>query len=82
VASANVNRMHQNKMLHLGVEINQAWIEGLVDIGASMSASMVRKLDIMHLVTSHETYKTTFEMVTQALQRITKFLVRVRGIIC
>ncbi len=45
IRRVHVNRMHQNKMLHLGVEINQALIEGLVDTRASMSimaASVVK----------------------------------------
>jgi len=42
-------------------------IEGLVDIGASMSimvANVVREFGIMHLVVGHETYKTTFRIMT------------------
>jgi hypothetical protein len=60
-------------------------IEGLVDIGASMLimlASVVRELGIMHLVASHETFKTTSSIVIQALGRIIEFLVKVGGIIC
>jgi hypothetical protein len=67
------------------MEINQASIEGLVDTRASMSimaTNVVRKLGIMHLMVGHETYKTTYGIVTQALRRITKFLVKVGGIIC
>jgi hypothetical protein len=40
--------MHQNKMLHLGVEINQTLIEGLVDIGASMSIMVVSVVKAWH----------------------------------
>ncbi len=60
-------------------------IKGLVDTGTSMlvmAISVVRELRIMHLVASHETYKTTFGIVMQALGRITKLLVKVGGIIC
>jgi predicted aspartyl protease len=67
------------------VEINQAMIEGLVDIGASMSVmaiSVVKELGKMHLVVGHETYKMTSGIVTQALRRIAKLLVEVGGIIC
>ncbi len=77
--------MHRNKMLHFGVEINQALIESLVDIGVSMSvmeASVVRKFRIMHLVIGNETYKIASEMVTQAFGKIINLLVRVGGIIC
>jgi hypothetical protein len=85
IRRVSVNRMHQSKMLHLGVEINQALIEGLVDIRTSMSImaiNMVRELSIMHLVIGHETYKIAFGMVTQTLGIIIEFLVRVRGITC
>jgi predicted aspartyl protease len=60
-------------------------IEGLVDTRASMSvmaASVVREFAIMHLVVGHETYKTAFGIMTQALGRITKLLVKVGGIMC
>jgi hypothetical protein len=53
-------------------------LEGLVDIGASMcvmAASVVKEFGIMHLVSGHETYKTTFGMITQALGRIIDILV-------
>jgi hypothetical protein len=33
----NVNKSHRSKTLHLFVEINDNLIEGLVDIGTSMS---------------------------------------------
>jgi hypothetical protein len=48
------------------IEINQALLEGLVNINTSMlvmGASVVRELGIMHLVSKHETYKTTLGMV-------------------
>jgi hypothetical protein len=66
IRRVNVNRKHRNKTLHLGVEINQALIKGL-NTGISMSImaiSVVKELDIMHLMTGHEIYKTTYEIVT------------------
>ncbi len=42
----SINKTHRNKTLHLTMEINQALIEGLVDIGASMlvmATSVVRE---------------------------------------
>jgi hypothetical protein len=81
----NVNKTHHNKTLHLAIKITQAMIEGLVDIGAFMSVmatSVVRELGIMHLVVGHETYKTTFGIVTQALGRNVELPMRVGGIIC
>jgi predicted aspartyl protease len=67
------------------MDINQTLIEGLVDTRASMlvmATNVVRELGIMHLVAGHETYKTTFGIVMQALGRNTKFLIKVGGIIC
>jgi hypothetical protein len=81
----SVNKTHHNKTLHLAVEINQAMIAGLVDTKESMSvmaASVVREFGIMHLVAGHETYKTAFGIITQALGRIVELLVKVGGIIC
>ncbi len=81
----SVNKTHSNKTLHIVVEINQAMIEGLIDIGASMSVmatNVVRELGIMHLVASHETYKTASGIVIQALGRIVELLVKVGRIIC
>ncbi len=52
------------------MEINNYVVEGLVDIGTSMSimaAAMVREFGIMHLVVGFETYKTASGVVTQAL---------------
>ncbi len=81
----SVNKTHCNKTLHLAMEINRALIEGLVDIGASMSvmaANVVRELGIMHLMASHEIYKTTSSIVMQAIGMITKLPIKVKGIIC
>lgn len=55
-----INKIHHIKILHLVVEINRTLIEGLVDISVSMlvmATNVVRKLNIMHLVSGHETYK-------------------------
>jgi predicted aspartyl protease len=85
IRRVSVNKIHHNKTLHLAIEINQVMIEGLVDTGASMSvmaASVVREFGIMHLVVGHETYKTAFGIVTQALGRIVELPVKVGGIIC
>jgi len=85
IRRVNVNKTHRSKTLHLVVEINQAMIEGLVDTGASMSVmatNVVRELGIMHLVASHEISKTVSSIVTQALGRITKFPMKVGGIMC
>jgi hypothetical protein len=37
IKKISINRAHHIKTLHLVIEINQALIEGFVDIGASMS---------------------------------------------
>ncbi len=58
--------MDCSKTLHL-VEINQALLEGIVNIDMSMSImviSVVRKLGIMHLVLGHKTFNTPSEIVT------------------
>jgi hypothetical protein len=62
-----INKTHRSKTLHLLVEINNYVVEGLVDIGASMSIMavvVVKELGIMHLVNSPETYKTMSGVVT------------------
>jgi predicted aspartyl protease len=85
ITRVNVNKTHRSKTLHLVVEINQTLIEGLVDTRASMLimvAIIVRELGIMHLLAGHETYKTAFGIVMQALGRITKLPIKVGGIIC
>jgi hypothetical protein len=46
-----INKTHRSKTLHLSVEVNNYLVEGLVDIGASMSvmaATVVRELGRMH----------------------------------
>jgi predicted aspartyl protease len=80
-----INKTHRSKTLHLLVEINNYIVEGLVDIGASMSVmatAVVRELGMMHLVTRSETYKTASGVITQALGRIDEIPVKVRGVQC
>ncbi len=71
--------------MHLPIEINNGMIKGLVDTDASMSvmaANIIRKLGIMHLVSRHETYKTTSGTITIALGRLDHILVRVGNVVC
>ncbi len=80
-----INKTNHNKTLHLVVEINRALIEGLVDTDVSilvMATSVVRELDIMHLVSSHETYKIASRTITQASGRITNVLVTIDKVVC
>jgi hypothetical protein len=80
-----INKTYWSKTLHLLVEINNYVVEGLVDIGASMSIMVVvvvRKLGIMHLVTKFETYKIASRIVTQTMGRIDEVLVKVGGVQC
>ncbi len=80
-----INKTHRSKTLHLSVEVNNYLVEGLVDIGASMSimaAAVVRKLGLMHLVSGSETYKTTSGAITQAFGRIDEVLIKVGGVQC
>jgi hypothetical protein len=46
------------------------------------ATSVLRELGIMHLVLRHETYKTIFRMVIQALGKITDLLVTMGKIVC
>jgi predicted aspartyl protease len=67
------------------VEINSNLVEGLMDIGASMlimSTTIVHKFGIMHLVSSFESNKTTSKVVTQALNKIFEFLIRIGDVQC
>ncbi len=80
-----INKTHKSKTLHLSVEINHYLIEGLVDIGASMSVmavSVVRELGLMHLVSGFEAYKTASGAITQALGRIDEVPIKVGGVQC
>jgi len=45
IRRVNINKTHHNKTLHPVVEISQASIEGLVDIGASMSIMATNELE-------------------------------------
>jgi hypothetical protein len=80
-----INKIHQNKTLHLLVKINNYVVEGLVNIGASMSVmvvAIVRELGIMHLVTKLKTYKIVFGVVIQAMGRINEMPIKVGGVQC
>ncbi len=62
-----INKMHQNKIQHLLVQINNYVNEGLVDSRTSMSVmavAIIRELGIMYLVTKSGTYKTTSGVIT------------------
>jgi len=81
----NINKTHRSKTIHLSVEINHYLIEGLVDIGASMSvmaASVVWELGLMHLVSGSEAYKTALGAITQALGRIDEVPIKIGGVQC
>jgi len=80
-----INKTHRSKTLHLLGEVNNYLVEGLVDIGASMSVmatALVRELGLMHLVSGFETYKTALGAVTQALGRIDEVPIKVGGVQC
>jgi predicted aspartyl protease len=80
-----INKTHRSKTFHLLVEINNYVVEGLVDIGASMSvmaAMVVGELGIMHFVTRFETYKIALGVITQAMGIINKVHVKVEGVQC
>ncbi len=80
-----VNKNYRGKTMHLPMEINNGMIEGLVDISGSMSVmttSIIQELGIMHLLSTHETYKTRFGIVTIALGRLDDILVRVGNVVC
>jgi hypothetical protein len=67
------------------VEIKNYVVEGLVDIGTSMSimvVAIVKELGIMHLVTRCETYKIAFRVVTHAIGKINKIPIKVRSVQC
>ncbi len=85
VRRISINRNYRGKTMHLHVEINNGTIEGLVDIDASMLvmvASIVRELGIMHLVSGHETYKTTSRTITTALGRLDDIPMHVANVVC
>ncbi|CAM6028925.1 unnamed protein product [Sphagnum balticum] len=85
VKRISVNKTCQRKTMHLPIEINNGVIEGLMDTGAFMSVmaiSIVQKLGIMHLVSSHETYKMASGIITIALGRLDDMHVRVSNVVC
>ncbi len=47
-----------------------------------MVTSVVRELKIMHLVSRHETYKTTSNMITQAFGRIIDIPMMMGKVVC
>jgi uncharacterized PurR-regulated membrane protein YhhQ (DUF165 family) len=47
-----------------------------------MATSVVKELGIMHLVLGHETYKTTSNIITQALERIIDILITLGKVVC
>jgi hypothetical protein len=73
-------------MLHSLGEINDTLIEGLVDISAFMSinlsATIIQELGIIHLVSHSKSYKTTSNVVIQALGKISELHVRVGDVQC
>ncbi len=80
-----VNKIYRRKTMHLPVEINNGVIEGFVDISAFMLVmvvSIVREFGIMHLVSGHETYKTTSGTITTTLGRLEDILVCVSNVVC
>jgi predicted aspartyl protease len=80
-----INKTNHCKTFHLVVQINRTLIESLVDNGASMlimAPSVVRELGIMHVVSSHEMYKTTSRTITQALGKIIDVLVTISNVVC
>ncbi len=67
------------------VEIQNGLIEGLVDIGVYMSVMVVRivkELEIVHIVSRMENYKTMSNILTKALGRIIDLPVKVGNIQC
>jgi len=85
IRNIRINKTHRSKIFHLLIEINNYVVEGLVDIGASMSimvVAIVKELGIMHLVTKFETYKTMSGVITQAMGKIDKVHVKVGGVQC
>jgi len=58
------------------VEVNGYLVEGLVDIGASMSimaATVIPELGLMHLVSGFETYKTASRVISRLLVELMKY---------
>jgi hypothetical protein len=77
-----INKIHQSITLHLLVDINNCVVEGLVDIGASMSImaiTVVKELGIMHLVTGSKIYKNASRI--KVWVELTKYLLGWRHIV-
>jgi hypothetical protein len=69
----------------LTIKIQNGLIEGLVDIGVSMSVMalrIIRELGFMHMVFGMESYKTRSGTVTKVLGRIIDLLIKVGNIQC
>ncbi len=74
----NINKSHCNKTLHL-------FVEGLVDIGASMlvmSTIVVHELSIMHLISGSKFYKIAFGVVINAFNKINELPTRIKDVQC
>jgi predicted aspartyl protease len=85
VRRISINITYRSKTMHFLMEINNGVIKGLVDTGTSMSvmaANIIQELWIMHLVSKHETYKTTSKIVTTALGRLDDIPVHVGNVVC
>lgn len=66
VCMISINKNHKSKTLHVLVKINNHIVEGLVDIGASMTilvVNVVRELGSMHLVVGLESCKIAFSVM-------------------
>jgi hypothetical protein len=62
----------------LEVEINNYTMEGLVDVGVSIFVpvtTIVRELQIMHMVGGSKSYKITSGVVTQTMGKIEGLLI-------
>jgi len=76
----SITKNCHNKTLRFLVEISNNLIKGLVHISAFMSimsATIIQKLGIMHLVFGSKSYKTASSVVTQALVRINELPVQI-----
>ncbi len=80
-----INKNHRSKTLHLLVEINNNLIKGLVDTStfmSIMSATIVKELIIMHLVSGLKCYKIASSVVTQAFGIISELHGQVGDVHC
>jgi hypothetical protein len=70
VCMISINKNHKSKTLHVLVKTNNHIVEGLVDIGASMTilvVNVVRELGTMHLVVGLESYKIASSVLHRPL---------------